>query len=156
MEGPASWAWAFWRGKNSRLSEAVRRLRKVLTLERSRQFADTAVIGGGDAFPPNFPGGAAPPPARPPEAHAAAAGGDAGGGADRRQPRLRRQAQEARRREGQRSPLAVPLPLPRLLRGAPRLEAGRGRGADRPGRGLVGGRRARRPAQGYGGAAPGQ
>src|SRR3990170_3277414 len=54
MGGPASWAWAFWRGKNSRLSEAVRRLRKVLTLERSRRFADTAVIGGLDAYLRNF------------------------------------------------------------------------------------------------------
>src|SRR3990170_4733203 len=62
MGGPASWAWAFWRGKNSRLSEAVRRLRKVLTLERSRRFADTAVIGGLDAYLRKFLAGSAPPP----------------------------------------------------------------------------------------------
>src|SRR3972149_5658922 len=62
MGGPASWAWAFWRGKNSRLSEAVRRLRKVLTLERSRRFADTAVIGGLDAYLRNFLAESALPP----------------------------------------------------------------------------------------------
>src|SRR3990172_8135484 len=62
MGGPASWAWAFWRGKNSRLSEAVRRLRKVLTLERSRRFADTTVIGGLDAYLRNFLAESALPP----------------------------------------------------------------------------------------------
>src|SRR3970040_1476960 len=62
MGGPASWAWAFWRGKNSRLAEAVRRLQKVVTLERSRRFADTAVIGGLDAYLQNFLAKSAPPP----------------------------------------------------------------------------------------------
>jgi len=32
------------------LTEALQRLRKVLALERSRKFADTAVIGGLDAY----------------------------------------------------------------------------------------------------------
>ena len=44
------------------MSEAVRRLRKVLTLERSRRFADTAVIGGLDAYLRNFLAESALPP----------------------------------------------------------------------------------------------
>ena len=44
----------FLRGKNSRLTEALQRLRKVLALERSRKFADTAVIGGLDAYLQHF------------------------------------------------------------------------------------------------------
>jgi len=36
------------------LTEAVQRLRKVLALERSRKFADTAVIGGLDAYLQHF------------------------------------------------------------------------------------------------------
>ncbi|MDP2675569.1 MAG: ATP-dependent DNA helicase RecG [Dehalococcoidia bacterium] len=44
------------------MSEAVQRLRKVLTLERSRRFADTAVIGGLDAYLRNFLAESALPP----------------------------------------------------------------------------------------------
>ncbi|MCK5650371.1 MAG: hypothetical protein KAJ42_03295, partial [Gemmatimonadetes bacterium] len=36
------------------MTEAVQRLRKVLALERSRKFADTAVIGGLDAYLQHF------------------------------------------------------------------------------------------------------
>ena len=52
--GPALWPSVCLRGKNSRLTEAVQRLRKVLTLERSRKFADTAVIGGLDSYLQHF------------------------------------------------------------------------------------------------------
>ena len=48
------WASACLRGNNSRLTEAVQRLRKVLALERSRKFADTSVIGGLDAYLQRF------------------------------------------------------------------------------------------------------
>ena len=48
------WASACLRGNNSRLTEALQRLRKVLALERSRKFADTAVIGGLDAYLEHF------------------------------------------------------------------------------------------------------
>ncbi len=51
---PAFWALACWRGKSSRLTEALQRLHKVLALERSRKFADTAVIGGLDAYLQHF------------------------------------------------------------------------------------------------------
>jgi len=44
------------------LSEAVQRLRKVLTLERSRRFADAAVIGGLDSYLRNFLAECALPP----------------------------------------------------------------------------------------------
>jgi len=44
------------------LSEAVQRLLKVLTLERSRRFADTTVIGGLDAYLRNFLAVSALPP----------------------------------------------------------------------------------------------
>ncbi|HLA18687.1 MAG TPA: DEAD/DEAH box helicase, partial [Dehalococcoidia bacterium] len=44
------------------MSEAVQRLLKVLTLERSRRFADTTVIGGLDAYLRNFLAVSALPP----------------------------------------------------------------------------------------------
>jgi len=51
---PVFWALACWREKSSRLTEALQRLHKVLALERSQEFADTAVIGGLDAYLQHF------------------------------------------------------------------------------------------------------
>src|SRR5712692_4287918 len=49
-EAPALSASVCWRGKSSGLTGPAEGLRKVLALERQRKFANTAVIGGLDAY----------------------------------------------------------------------------------------------------------